>query len=205
MVRFRGLSPPARGFLKESERENMEKYEIMELVLAAQQGDRQAFGRLVEAFQGAVLAIAERRVGNYAEAQELTQEVFVQAMRKIAQLKQPECFGGWLRSIAVRMSINRSVRRGLTIATEPETMEANCVEHVTPVDNALANERTEQLREGLARLKKLDRQTLQAFYLDGQSIEEMSDAFASPVGTIKRRLHIARKRLAEELAGAMAV
>lgn len=183
----------------------MDKQELIELVRLAQQGDREAFGRLVEAYQRAVLAIAERRLGNYAEAQELTQEVFVQALRKIAQLETPECFGGWLRSIAVRMSINRATRRGLTVATEPETMEANCVERETPFDQALANERQAQLRAGLARLKTLDRQTLTAFYIEGHSIDEMSAQFASPVGTIKRRLHIARKRLAEELAGAMAV
>jgi RNA polymerase sigma-70 factor, ECF subfamily len=48
-------------------------------------------------------------------------------------------------------------------------------------------------------LGTLDRQTLVAFYVDGQSLVEMSTAFDSPVGTIKRRLHVARKRLAREL------
>jgi len=38
--------------------------------------------------------------------------VFVQAMRKISQLREPECFGGWLRSITTRMAINRSLRGG---------------------------------------------------------------------------------------------
>ena len=46
----------------------------------------------------------------------------------------------------------------------------------------------------------MDRETLVAFYVNGQSLVEMSDRFDSPVGTIKRRLHVARKRLAKELA-----
>ena len=46
----------------------------------------------------------------------------------------------------------------------------------------------------------MDRDTLVAFYVNGQSLVEMSDRFDSPVGTIKRRLHVARKRLAKELA-----
>ena len=129
----------------------------------------------------------------------------MQALRKISQLKQPECFGGWLKSIAVRMAINHSVRRGLTVATENETLEAACIERMTPDQEAILHERQDQLRAGLSRLKKLDRQTLVAFYIDGRSIDEMSEQFASPVGTIKRRLHTARKRLAEELAGCMAV
>jgi RNA polymerase sigma-70 factor (ECF subfamily) len=40
---------------------------------------------------------------------------------------------------------------------------------------------------------------LQAFYLRGQTLLQMSDAFDAPVGTIKRRLHVARKRLAREM------
>ncbi len=53
---------------------------------------------------------------------------------------------------------------------------------------------------GLRRLRAMDRQTLVAFYVEGQSLHEMSDKFRSPLGTIKRRLHVARKRLAKELA-----
>ena len=55
------------------------------------------------------------------------------------------------------------------------------------------------------RLGELDRDTLVAFYVEGQSLIEMSDQFASPVGTIKRRLHVARKRLARELEDLVAV
>ena len=53
---------------------------------------------------------------------------------------------------------------------------------------------------GKVQLTDLDRDTLVAFYFQGQSLVQMSDEFNSPVGTIKRRLHVARKRLAKELA-----
>jgi RNA polymerase sigma-70 factor (ECF subfamily) len=64
----------------------------------------------------------------------------------------------------------------------------------------MTEERADQVWGGLKRLKMLDRQTLVAFYFEGQSLIEMSDRFRSPVGTIKRRLHTARIRLREELA-----
>ena len=51
----------------------------------------------------------------------------------------------------------------------------------------------------------LDRRTLVAFYVEGQSLVQMSEAFSSPIGTIKRRLHVARKRLAAELTDMAAV
>jgi RNA polymerase sigma-70 factor (ECF subfamily) len=177
----------------------------LELVLSAQLGDREAFGQLAVRYERAVYAIALRRLGNHAEAQELSQEVFVKAMEKLDQLREPECFGGWLRSITNRLAINRAVRSGPVFPTEHETLEANCIEAETPLESALARERTTQVREGLGRLGELDRATLEAFYVQGQSLVEMSDRFDSPVGTIKRRLHVARKRLAKELEELVAV
>jgi RNA polymerase sigma-70 factor (ECF subfamily) len=177
-----------------------EKKKLIRLVQAARSGDRQAFDELFELFQKSVYATAYGRLGNEAEAQELCQEVFIQAMRKIDQLENPACFGGWLRAIANRMAINRAVRSRPSVAMEAERFEAKCVEHETPLGEILARERSDQLHLGLNRLTELDRATLVAFYFRGQSIVEMSDEFDSPVGTIKRRLHVARKRLAKELA-----
>jgi RNA polymerase sigma-70 factor, ECF subfamily len=169
------------------------------LVEFAQAGDRAAFGELARRFEGMVYAIAFRRLGNHSEAQELCQEVLVKAMTKLDQLQVPAAFGGWLRSITVRMAINRQVRQAPAIATEPQTLEATCIESTTPLDSALKNERAAQVRGGLARLGKLDRKTLEAFYFRGQSLAQMSQSFEAPVGTIKRRLHVARKRLAQHL------
>ena len=175
------------------------------LVAAAQAGDRDAFGELATQFEPMVYAIALRRLGDHSEAQELCQEVLVKAMQKVNQLKVPAAFGGWLRSITVRMAINRQVRRAPTIATEPQALDATWVEANTPLDNALANERAVQVRGGLARLGELDRHTLEAFYVRGESLSQMSQAFDAPIGTIKRRLHVARKRLARHLETAAAV
>ncbi|ADB15250.1 RNA polymerase, sigma-24 subunit, ECF subfamily [Pirellula staleyi DSM 6068] len=179
--------------------EDAARNEVVDLVLAAQTGDRAAFGQLFERFERHVLTIALRRLGDYAEAQELCQDVFIQAMTKIDQLRQPEAFAGWLRQITTRMAINRMVRRAPDRSTEPEALDAFCVENETPLETAIAGERQTHVREGLDRLGNLDRETLMAFYVDGRSLLEMSDDFDAPVGTIKRRLHVARKRLAREV------
>ena len=170
-----------------------------QLVLASQEGNREAFGQLAQRYERSVYATALRRLGNHAEAQEVCQEVLVRAMQKIGQLREPEAFGSWLRAVTNRMAINRAMRKRSPIATEPETMAATCVENETPLTNALARERQTQVRAGLGRLGELDRETLVAFYMQGQSLVEMSQEFRSPVGTIKRRLHVARKRLAKHL------
>ncbi len=173
--------------------------QIVALVVAAQGGDKEAFGQLFERFERTVFAIAMRRLGDFNEAQELTQDVFIQVMQKLGQLREPACFGGWLRSITNRMAINRMVRRRPDRPTEPESLEAACVESVTPLTVVLQSERKSEVREGLGRLRPLDRETLEAFYVRGQSLLQMTDEFDAPLGTIKRRLHVARRRLAKEV------
>jgi RNA polymerase sigma-70 factor (ECF subfamily) len=193
------LSAPARrGFATAAPAAPAET-PIAETVCAAQRGDRHAFGQLVERYQRAVYLTVYRRLRNHAETQEVCQDVFIQAMRKIGQLQDARCFGSWLRSIAGRMAINRAMRRRATVSVDTAVLEAGCYETRTPLVTMLARERNEQVRQGLRRLRALDRRTLTAFYLDGSSLLEMSEQFASPVGTIKRRLHVARKRLAKEL------
>lgn len=185
--------------------EQNENQELIELVQAAQQGDRQAFGRLFERFERHVLAIALRRLNDFAEAQELCQDVFIQALTKISQLRQPEAFAGWLRSITNRMAINRIVRKSHDQPLEVEALEQNCAVDQTPLEFAIEYERKVRVREGLAQLGEVDRETLEAFYVRGQSLVEMADEFDAPLGTIKRRLHVARKRLAKHVEELVAV
>jgi RNA polymerase sigma-70 factor (ECF subfamily) len=175
--------------------------EITTLVEQAQTGDRAAYGELVRRFQGSVYAMALTRVHDPLEAQELAQEVFVHGMRKIAQLRDPRCFAGWLRRITARMAINRLSRKGPLIGTEPELLDSVEGRITGPVEEIERNEAKADLHAGLQQLKELDRKTLEAFYLRGRSLKQMSREFATPVGTIKRRLHVARLRLKAVLEG----
>jgi len=171
---------------------------VAELVLQAQSGDRSAMDQLYCRFQQHVLNIAYKRLGNWDEAQELSQDVFIQAFRRLNQLQTPEAFAGWLRQIVHRMAINRLTRRQIPASVDHEILEATITCNSDPLEAVLSSEQKVQVHQGLGRLGELDRRTLVAFYLDGQSINQMSDAFDAPIGTIKRRLHVARKRLAKE-------
>jgi RNA polymerase sigma-70 factor (ECF subfamily) len=177
----------------------MQDIQYIKLVRRAQQGDRQAFGELAQQFESAVYAVVMRRLRNQAEAAEVTQEVLMRAFRKLPQLREPERFVGWLKRIAVRMSINRAVRRPRETMTAPENFSGLTAAPNAPIDGVLRSERAGQVRCGLKQLRRLDRETLLAFYFEGQSLKEMSDRFSSPIGTIKRRLHTARNRLKDAL------
>jgi RNA polymerase sigma-70 factor (ECF subfamily) len=177
----------------------MEDTQMIKLVRLAQSGDREAFGELARAFESTVYSVVLRRLRDPHEASELTQEIFIRAMRKLGQLREPERFAGWLRQIAVRMSINRIVRRPRETVVETEVFDGVRSDTMSPVDRVLKTEQASQVWDGLHTLKELDRDTLVAFYIEGQSLQQMADGFRSPIGTIKRRLHTARNRLREAM------
>ncbi len=168
---------------------------VAALVVRAQDGDREAFGALVEQFQRTVYAVALARLGNPSEALELTQDVFLHVMKRIDQLREPERFAGWLRQVAVRMAINRATRRLAPPSVEADLLEGAGAVRDEPIVELIARERSRRLWEALSRLKPIDREALDAFYIQGLPLAEIADRLDLPLGTVKRRLHIARKRL----------
>ena len=173
--------------------------ELTSVVERARAGDRAAYGELVERFQPTVYAVALARLRNPTEAQELVQEVFLHGMKKLAQLRDAQCFAGWLRQITVRMAINRLTRRGPLHKVEAEALDGAVAAGAGPLEALVQSEQVAELYRCLERLKPVDRATLVAFYIRGRSLKQMSREFETPVGTIKRRLHVARNRLRKQL------
>ena len=126
--------------------------EITSLVEQARTGDRSAYGELVERFRTTVYGIALARLRNPAEAEELTQEVFLHGMRKLPQLREATCFAGWLRQITVRMAINRLTRRGPVQGVEPEVLEQAEAAGRGPLEAMISDEQKAELYRGLERL-----------------------------------------------------
>src|SRR5262245_7888324 len=85
---------------------------LIELVLAAQGGDREAFVEIMERHQRAVYALALAMTGDAVQSDEVTQDTFVIAWRRLPEMQQPERFRGWLCGIA-RMLSRRVRRRGV--------------------------------------------------------------------------------------------
>lgn len=177
----------------------MNDTELIELVRRARAGDRSAFDALVQRTEAMVFAVVLRRLRNRSEALEVTQDVFIQVLRKLPQLREDERFEAWVRKIAVRLAINRAVRRPREVNGDAPALGTVRATGGNPLERIVQTENAASVRECLSRLRDLDRRTLLAFYFEGQSLQEMSAAFDSPVGTIKRRLHTARNRLRDKL------
>lgn len=175
--------------------------EVEVLIGRAQGGDRQAFDELVRRFEGSVFAGALTKMRNPQAAQELTHEVFVHAWRKLGQLRNPRSFSGWLRQITARMAINRLSKAVREFGAESEVLDSIEGAHVGPLDQMERNESRREVQDALRRLKPLDREALEAHYLRGQALEAIAEELEVPLGTVKRRLHVARKRLKALLEG----
>jgi RNA polymerase sigma-70 factor (ECF subfamily) len=165
----------------------------------ARAGDRAAYGELVRRYRPAIYGVLLAWLRDPAEADDVAQDVFLHSMRKIGQLRDTRCFAAWLRQIALRLALNRVNRRRPICrlnATRQALLSGN---GEGPLDEIVRAEEQDKVHEGLSHLKPLDRAMLEAFYLRSRSLREMSEVFHVPLGTIKRRLHTARKRLKELL------
>jgi RNA polymerase sigma-70 factor (ECF subfamily) len=176
--------------------------DLTDLVARARGGEAWACAELIRRFQGAVYAAVLRRLPDRTEAEDVAQEVFLHGFRKLAQLRDPRCFGGWLRRTAIRLAVNRATR--LRVGRRFEEGQAGAATAPGPLEVLLQAERRAAVWHGLRRLRPVDRQTLLAFYFQGQSVQEMARLSDVSVGTIKSRLYTARTRLGEQL-GPLAV
>ena len=169
------------------EQEN--RIEDTDWVRATKDGDRTAFGRLVERYQEAIFAQCLRLAPNRADAEDLTHDAFVQAFMQIGQLQDPHRFGGWLKTIALnlcRSHFRQQYQKTLPLETEP-----------TGKVKETPDERWEQVEENLWRLSPNQRLMLALHYWEGLSYEGIAHFTGVPLGTVMSRLHRARSNLRE--------
>jgi len=149
------------------------------VVALAAAGDEEAFAELVRRRQSFVRQLLRRLTRNAAEADDLAQQVFVQAWQSLRTLREPAAFGGWLRRLAVNAFLQyaRSRRMELTLddAPEPEAPSATTTERLD-LDNALS-----QLPAGM-------RLCVVLAYGEGMSHGEIAATTGLPLGTVKSHI-----------------
>lgn len=173
--------------------------ELEAVVRAAQAGNRGAFDELVARFERTVIATAMRVTGNYVDAEDICQDVFVKVYLCLDTLQEPAAFAGWIRRIARNQAINRCKRHGRELPTDTADFAARAADCPTPYDSLEADETRCQVHEGLDGLRPIDRDALVGYYFQDRSVRELAGDFEIPEGTVKRRLHTARHRLGEAL------
>ena len=90
-----------------------------ELFRLSRDGDREAFGRIVERYQTLVCSLAYSACGNFSGSEDLAQETFVAAWRQIAELREPGKLRSWLCGIVRNLSANAARRTQFDSAMPP--------------------------------------------------------------------------------------
>jgi len=168
-------------------------------------GNAEAFGALVEEYQGAVFAVAYARTLNFADAEDITQDAFVQAYFSLGSLGPPYRFGPWICTIARNLALNW-ITRG---KSKVESIDRAGIDgglpdrHDAPAEVCERSEELELAHDALQRLSPEGRATTAMFYVDGYSYREIADLLQIPVGTVKSRLSQAREQLREEVLRTM--
>jgi RNA polymerase sigma factor (sigma-70 family) len=168
------------------------------LVLAAQSGDLDAFGRVVERFQQMAYAVAYTVVGDAHLAEDAAQEAFIEAYLSLPKLREPAAFPGWFRRIVFKRG-DRLIR-GKSLATVPiEAVGEVAAREPGPAAIAEARELRRHVHSAIAELPEPDRLLVILFYLAGYAQQEIATIAELPVATVKKRLHRARQRLRERM------
>lgn len=176
----------------------------VQLVEAAQNGDREAFGRLVEHYRGRVFAMAMAITSDAHEAQELTQETFVRALKNLPRLEAPDKFQPWLRGITHTISrdIRRRAareRRHVVAAAQERPVAAEAADAPVSEDEATSAELA-ALAGLVATLPENIRVALDLKFREGLSYDEIGQTMGVPASTVRGLLYRGTKALRERMA-----
>ncbi len=159
-------------------------------------GDRDAFGVLMHKYQEMVYAYAFQKVRNEADAQDITQEVFLQAYRHLYQLRHPHLFRSWLYTVmsneCKRWLMHVVKKRRNEVVLEEAADEASLIEpdHAVPVEGWQVD-----LEQAISALSDENRVAVSMFYMGDCTLKEISEFLGVSVTTVKGKLHRARQQL----------
>ena len=167
-------------------------------------GDDAAFSILIQKYQRIVHAFVWRKIGDFHYAEEITQDTFLRAYRKLSSLRDPTRFSRWLNVIANRLCLNWIQRK----KPEMQSLEETSVEEIEEsayTQYASEKQETEAaeylygiVKKLLDKLPDAERTVMTLYYLGEMTTKEISEFLGVSVNTITSQLQRARERLQED-------
>jgi RNA polymerase sigma factor (sigma-70 family) len=182
-----------------------------QLVLLAQQGNKQAFAALVDRYKGRVYRTLFQVVGDPYEAEDLAQEVFLRFYRSLGSYRGDAALTTWLHRLTLNLAfdyLRARKRRPLQVPLEPpEDREERSAPEVAspdegPEEEALRQERRRLLHQAIMALPPAYREVVMLYHFQQLSYQEIADRLGAPVRTVETRLYRARHMLKQALAEA---
>jgi len=165
------------------------------------EGDREAFRKIVERYQSLVCSLAYSACGTLGTSEDMAQETFITAWRRLKDLRDPAKLRQWLCGIARNIAAN-AVRRDLRRGGKPESLDAAAGQlsvEGDPAAQTIAREEETLLWRTLAEMPASYREPLVLFYREDKSVAEVAMKLDLTEDTVKQRLSRGRAMLREEM------
>lgn len=165
-------------------------------------GNEDAIEMLVRQYEGSVFRLALSIVGDTAEANEITQDTFIAALRALPAYEEQKSFKAWLFTIAVNQSRSR-LRKRRTLerlkASLTTLFHVELQKQVLPEEMVIQNEKEAALWTALQQMDERHRMVVILRYFHELSVMEIAEVLAINEGTVHSRLHNAREKLKSAL------
>lgn len=169
---------------------------------AARRGCQTAYGRIVDASQNTVTAVALAITRDVAASEDIAQEAFLSAWQNLGSLHNPASFLPWLRQITrnlARDHLRRQAHRPLDGANAELAIELAADPGPTPAERLLDDERELVAMDLIAELPEESREVLLLFYREGQSSKQVADLLGLSDAAVRKRLSRARQSVRDDL------
>ncbi len=158
-------------------------------------GEQHLYAELVNRYKSYAFTIALKILENRPEAEEAAQDAFIKAYHHLKSFNRESKFSTWLYRIAFNTAISYKRKRKASF----QSIENVIVEYEPGEDALERSDKKVFLNQAMSKLNETDRLTLNLFYLQEFSLEEIADITGMQANTVKVRVHRARQRLADEL------
>jgi RNA polymerase sigma-70 factor (ECF subfamily) len=155
------------------------------------------FEQRVAECSGLAFRVARGVLHDSADAEEVAQEAFLRAYRKLHRLREPKSFRAWLVRITFRLALDRLRSARRRVVRETAWMETR--QSTTAHKPEAAGELRAHLQRAMDALPERLRFVLILTAIEGHALADVAEMLGVPEGTVKSRLHFARKELAEKL------
>lgn len=163
--------------------------------VAAPADDVADFERRLRESHRVVYQVAYSVLANRADAEEVTQDVFLRAYRKRTSLRDPERFRAWVARMGWRLALNRQRTAARARRRDTAWCEAAMPAPASAESRAVESEFHARLRAEIARLPEKLRAVLLLSAVEGLETRAVAAILEIPEGTVRSRLHLARKQL----------
>ena len=178
-----------------------------ELILQCRNGNQLAYGQIVQRYQSLVCSVAYSRCGDLGISEDLAQEAFIQAWKKLADLSDVNKFKSWIctivRNLASR-SREKSNRNLATGAAQLDSVVEPASAANAPIDRVISAEQEQLVWQAIADIPENYREPMILFYREEQSVARVATALDISQDAVKQRLSRGRKFLQQQLAGTVA-